>query len=186
MTGPRVLGLIGWSGSGKTTLLVKLIPLLVGRGLRVSTVKHAHHTFDVDIPGKDSYEHRKAGAGEVILASSRRWVLMHEAGDGPEPALADLLRRLSPCDLILIEGFKAEAHPRIEVFRAAVGKAVLHPGDPGIVAVASDTPLPSAGVPVADLNDIAAVADLVLAHAAPLDAVLQRLDAQPPGAPIQR
>ncbi len=95
MTGPRVLGLIGWSGSGKTTLLVKLIPLLVGRGLRVSTVKHAHHTFDVDIPGKDSYEHRKAGAGEVILASSRRWVLMHEAGDGPEPALADLLRRLS-------------------------------------------------------------------------------------------
>ncbi len=174
---PRILGLVGWSGSGKTTLLVRLIPLLKSRGLTVSTLKHAHHDFDVDIPGKDSWEHRKAGAQEVIVSSARRWVHMHEIGDGEEAGLADLLRRMSPCDLILVEGFKRDAHPRIEVYRGAVGKRPLHPDDPGIVAVASDRLLPDAGVPVADLNDISAIADLIQAHAEPLDAVLARLEA---------
>jgi molybdopterin-guanine dinucleotide biosynthesis protein MobB len=121
MNGAKVLGIVGWSGSGKTTLLTKLIPLLVNRGLRVSTLKHAHHAFDVDQPGKDSYEHRKAGASEVIVSSARRWVQMHEVGEGAEATLAELLSRLSPCNLILIEGFKSERHPKMEVFRPSVG-----------------------------------------------------------------
>src|ERR1700761_8926887 len=103
-----VMGIAGWSGAGKTTLLVKLVPNLVSRGLRVATLKHAHHNFDVDHPGKDSYEHRKAGASEVIVSSARRWVQMHEIGDGPEATLAQLLARLSPCDLVLVEGFKTQ------------------------------------------------------------------------------
>src|SRR3974377_1044409 len=119
----------GWSGSGKTTLITKLIPLLATRGVRVATLKHAHHSFDVDQPGKDSYEHRKAGACEVIIASERRWVQMHELGGSPEATLADLLRRVSPCDLVLVEGFKRERHPKLEVYREAVGKAALYPQD---------------------------------------------------------
>src|ERR1700733_11449619 len=131
----KVLGIIGWSGSGKTTLITRLIPVLRARGGRVATLKHAHHAFDVDQSGKDSYEHRKAGAVEVIVSSSRRWVQMHEVGnDGPEATLAELLRRLSPCDLVLIEGFKTERHPKLEVFRKANGKEPLHPGDERIVA----------------------------------------------------
>ncbi len=176
MHGTRVLGVVGWSGSGKTTLLVKLIPRLASRGLRIATLKHAHHAFDVDKPGKDSYEHRKAGASEVIVSSSRRWVQMHEVGADTEATLAELLRKLSPCDLVLIEGFKAERHPKLEVFRQAVGKSPMHPGDNRIVAIASDQPFPEAGVPVVDLNDIAAVADLVRARAAPLDEVLAELE----------
>src|SRR5580700_11773776 len=140
----RIIGLAGWSGAGKTTLLVKLIPLLTARGLKVSTLKHAHHAFEVDVPGKDSYEHRKAGAGEVIVSSARRWVQMHEVGDGAEATLAQLLARLSPCDLVLVEGFKTGRHPKLEVFRRAVGKTPLHPEDPRIIAIASDQEFPGA------------------------------------------
>ena len=167
-TGPRVLGVVGWSGSGKTTLLVRLIPLLVRRGLKVSTLKHAHHAFDIDVPGKDSYEHRKAGAGEVLVFSGRRWALMHEVGVEPEPALADLLERLSPCDLILVEGFKSEPHAKLEVYRPALGKPALYPDDADVVVVATDAALGRDAPPWADLNDIEAVAQLVLAKARPL------------------
>jgi molybdopterin-guanine dinucleotide biosynthesis adapter protein len=172
MTSPRVLGIVGWSGSGKTTLITKLIPVLIARGIRVATLKHAHHRFDVDQPGKDSYEHRKAGACEVIVSSARRWVQMHEVGDGAEATLSELLAKVSPCDLILVEGFKTEPHPKLEVFRDATGNPPLHPTDPRIVAIASDRPFPDAEIPVVDLNDIAVVADLVLARAEPLAAVL--------------
>jgi molybdopterin-guanine dinucleotide biosynthesis adapter protein len=176
----RVLGIVGWSGSGKTTLLVKLIPLLVHRGLRITTLKHAHHAFDVDQPGKDSYEHRKAGASEVIVSSARRWVQMHEIGDGAEATLADHLRRVSPCDLVLIEGYKSEGHPKLEVFREATGKPPLHPTDERIVAVASDQPIPGLQIPRVDLNDITAVAELILKSAEPVSQVLLRLSAPPP------
>jgi molybdopterin-guanine dinucleotide biosynthesis adapter protein len=177
----KVIGLAGWSGSGKTTLVTKLIPLLAQRGIRVATLKHAHHAFDVDQPGKDSYEHRKAGACEVIVSSSRRWVQMHEVGSGSEATLPELLRRLSPCDLVLVEGFKTERHPKLEVFRAAVGKAPLHPEDRRIVAIASDRQFPDAGIPIVDINDIAAVGDIVLARAEPLEKVLAVLES-PDGA----
>lgn len=179
MSEANVLGVVGWSGSGKTTLLTRLIPLLVTRGLRVATLKHAHHSFDVDQPGKDSYEHRKAGASEVIISSARRWAQMHEIGAGEEATLAELLVKVSPCDLILVEGFKSEPHPKLEVFRAAIGKAPLHPRDASIVAVASDRPLPDIGVPYVDLNDIPAVAELVVSQAQPLAAVLARLNSSP-------
>jgi molybdopterin-guanine dinucleotide biosynthesis adapter protein len=172
----RVIGLAGWSGAGKTTLLRRLIPALTGRGLRVATLKHAHHAFDVDQPGKDSYVHREAGAAEVIVSSARRWVQIHEVGDAPEVSLADLLRRLSPCDLVLVEGFKREAHPKLEVFRSANGRPPLHPEDPRIVAVASDVPFPQAGVPVLPLDDAEAIAGTVIARAEPLATVLTRLD----------
>jgi len=175
-SGARVLGVAGLSGSGKTTLITKLLPLLAQRGIRVATLKHAHHAFDVDQPGKDSYEHRKAGACEVIVSSARRWVQMHEVGDGVEATLPQLLRRLSPCDLVLVEGFKTERHPKMEVFRAAVGNSPLHPQDPAIVAIASDQSFPGADVPVVDINDIAAVADMVLAQAEPLEKVLAVLE----------
>ena len=177
-TPARVLGIVGWSGSGKTTLITKLIPLLGKRGIRVATLKHAHHGFDVDQPGKDSYEHRKAGAVEVIVSSARRWVQMHEVGDSTEATLAELLRRLSPCNLVLVEGFKSEGHPKLEVFRAVVGKSSLHPEDKRIVAIASDQAFPSAGIPVVDINDINEVADAVVARAEPLDSVLAALDKQ--------
>jgi molybdopterin-guanine dinucleotide biosynthesis adapter protein len=177
MSSARVLGLVGWSGSGKTTLITKLIPLFLSRGARVATLKHAHHAFDVDQPGKDSYEHRKAGACEVIVSSARRWVQMHEVGDGAEATLAQLLARVSPCDLILIEGFKTERHLKMEVFRLATGKAPLHPEDKRIVAVASDQSFPDAGVPVVDLNHIAAVAAMLYERAVPLQATLALLGA---------
>jgi molybdopterin-guanine dinucleotide biosynthesis adapter protein len=167
--------MVGWSGSGKTTLLVKLIPLLIGRGYRIATLKHAHHAFDVDQPGKDSYEHRKAGASEVIVSSARRWVQMHEIGDGAEATFADLLRRLSPCDLVLVEGYKSERHPKMEIYRQAVGKPPLYRGDDRIIAIASDSPLPDTQLPVVDLNDVAAIADVVCSHAQPLTTVLASL-----------
>jgi molybdopterin-guanine dinucleotide biosynthesis protein B len=172
----KVIGLSGWSGSGKTTLLVKLIPLLTGRGLRVATLKHAHHAFDVDHPGKDSYEHRKAGASEIIVSSARRWAQIHEIGAGTEATLAQLLRRFGPCDLILVEGFKREQHPKLEVYRRATGKPPLHPSDPRILAVASDTEFPEAQVPVVKLDDVAGIADIVIAHAEPLGMVLSLLE----------
>ncbi len=163
--GSRLIGLSGWSGSGKTTLLVKVIPILIGRGHTVSTVKHAHHDFDIDQPGKDSHEHRLAGAGEVLISGGRRWALMHELRNEEEPVLRDLVTHLGPVDLILVEGFKRESHPKIEVHRAAVGKPLLYPDDPDIVAVVSDAPIPGARLPAADLNDAQAVADLILRHA---------------------
>jgi molybdopterin-guanine dinucleotide biosynthesis adapter protein len=175
MTETRVLGIAGWSGSGKTTLIVKLIPLLAKRGLRVATLKHAHHAFDVDVPGKDSYEHRKAGACEVIVSSARRWVQMHEIGGDAEATLPELLARLSPCELVLVEGFKTERHPKLEVFRSVVGKTPLHPEDPRIVAVASDREFPAAGIPVVNIDDIPAVGDVVYQHAEPMSAVLATL-----------
>lgn len=165
-----VIGFAGWSGAGKTTLLRRLIPLLTGAGLRVSTVKHAHHEFDVDQPGKDSWEHRQAGAQEVLVASAARWALMHEHRDAPEPGLSELLTRLSPVDLVLVEGFKREAHPKIEVHRAAVGKPLLHPDDPTIRAVASDVALPGCPVPLLDLDDVAAIAEAVRGAAVPVAA----------------
>jgi molybdopterin-guanine dinucleotide biosynthesis protein B len=177
MSAARVLGLVGWSGSGKTTLLLKLLPLLAQRGRRVATLKHAHHAFDVDLPGKDSYEHRKAGACEVIVSSARRWAQMHELGAAPEATLAQLLQRVSPCDLILVEGFKREQHAKLEVFRQAVGKPPLHPADSRIVAIASDQSFPQARIPVIDLEDVAAIADLVDARAEPLETVLTALGA---------
>lgn len=171
-----VLGVAGWSGSGKTTLLTRLIPLLRSCGLNIATLKHAHHSFDVDQPGKDSYEHRKAGAGEVIISSSRRWVQMHEIGDGDrEATLPELLSRFSPCDLVLIEGFKRERFPKIEVYRAALGKAPLYVEDELIVAIASDPLLPGTALPCVDLNDIPAVADLVVSKAQPIASVMERL-----------
>ena len=172
----RILGIVGWSGSGKTVLLVKLIPLLVARGLKVATIKHAHHAFQVDLPGKDSWEHRQAGSSEVIVSSTGRWVQIHENAGEPEPTLAQLLRRLSPCDLILVEGFKRERHPKLEVYRPEVGKPPLHPGDPKILALATTRPLPQAKIPVVALDDVAAIADLVCANAKALDTVLAALE----------
>lgn len=176
MSSARVLGIVGWSGSGKTTLITRLIPLLTQRGLKITTVKHAHHAFDVDQPGKDSYEHRKAGASEVLVSSVRRWVQMHELADGPEATLQELLRRASPCDLILVEGFKRERHPKMEVYRAALGKSALYPEDPRIVAIATDQDLPDSRVTVVDLNNIPAVADVVLARSQALEQVLGMLE----------
>ncbi|KGM33217.1 molybdopterin-guanine dinucleotide biosynthesis protein B [Inquilinus limosus] len=157
----RVLGIAGWSGSGKTTLLAKLIPVLIGRGLTVSTIKHAHHDFDVDQPGKDSWRHREAGATEVLVSSDRRWALMHEHRGAAEPPLAELLAKLEPVDLVLVEGFKRETPPKLEVWRAATGKPPLHPEDPSIVAVASDGPIADPARTRLDIDDIEAIADFV-------------------------
>lgn len=165
----RVIGLAGWSGAGKTSLLARLIPELGARGLGVSTIKHAHHRFDVDTPGKDSWLHREAGARQVLVSSAQRWALMTELRGAAEPELRELLGRLSPVDLVLVEGFKRDRHPKIEVHRAANGKPWLHPEDPAILAVASDVPppaeLPRAGLDWAPLDDTRAIADLVLRHA---------------------
>jgi molybdopterin-guanine dinucleotide biosynthesis protein B len=167
----RVIGLAGWSGSGKTTLVTRVIPVLVERGLKVATVKHAHHDFDLDQPGKDSWLHRQAGACEVAIVSSRRWAIMHELKDEPEPPLMDILAKLSAVDLVIVEGFKRHAHPKLEVFRAAVGKPLLHPEDDCIVAVATDAPLPQAQVPVLMLDDISGIATMLQAEALPLDRI---------------
>jgi molybdopterin-guanine dinucleotide biosynthesis protein B len=165
----RIIGLAGWSGSGKTTLITKLIPRLTARGLRVSTLKHAHHGFDLDQPGKDSFMHRTAGATEVIVSSARRFAVLHELRDEPEWNLPALVGKMSPVDLILVEGFKRDAFPKIEIHRVANGKPLIHPDDPHIVVIAADTALPQATVPVIDLDDIDAIADLVLARAVPLE-----------------
>jgi molybdopterin-guanine dinucleotide biosynthesis protein B len=171
----KVVGFAGWSGAGKTTLICKLIPILRARSLRVSTLKHAHHAFDLDKPGKDSYEHRQAGAEEVLIASSRRWALLHEFPEETEPALGILLQKLGPVDLVIIEGFKSASIPKLEVHRAANGKPLLFPGDHDIKAVAADRALPEAGIPVLDLDDVAAIADRILRLALPLGAVLEQL-----------
>lgn len=157
----RLIGLAGWSGSGKTTLLAKLLPALIARGRTVSTVKHAHHDFDVDQPGKDSHTHRLAGAHEVLVSSARRWALMHELRDEAEPTLPELVAQLAPVDFVIVEGFKMGSHPKLEVHRAAVGKPLLYPNDPHIVALTSDRRPPSTALPFAELRDIEAIADLI-------------------------
>jgi len=163
-----MIGLAGWSGSGKTTLLANVIPRIVARGLTVSTVKHAHHSFDIDRPGKDSHTHRMAGATEVVVGSLRRWAIVHELREAPEATLTMLVAKMSPVDLILVEGYKGGSHPKLEVYRAEVGKPLLHPGDPAIVAIASDAPIPGIRVPRVDLNDVEAIVDTLLRHAAPV------------------
>ena len=176
MSDLRVIGLAGWSGAGKTTLLARLIPVLVTRGMRVATLKHAHHAFDIDQPGKDSFVHRQAGSSEVIVSSARRWAQIREVEEGAEATLPELLRRLTPTGLALVEGFKREAHPKLEVFRAANGRPPLHGDDPRIVGIASDVPFPQAAVPVVGLDDIEGVARLVLERAEALETVLARLE----------
>jgi molybdopterin-guanine dinucleotide biosynthesis protein B len=163
----RVIGLAGWSGAGKTTLLDRLIPELIARGLVVSTLKHAHHNFDIDKPATDSWNLRHAGANEVLIASSARWALMHELRNEREPAVASLLQRMDQVDLVLIEGFKRENHPKIEIHRHANGKPPMYPDDPSIVAVAADVDFPSLTIPLLHLDDIRAIADMVQAFAKP-------------------
>lgn len=160
----RVFGLAGWSGSGKTALVVRLLPILIGRGLAVSTIKHAHHDFDVDTPGKDSYAHRGAGATEVMVSSSRRVALMRELRGAAEPSVEELAARMTPVDLLLIEGFKAHAHDKLEVHRPVLGKPLLALGDRRIVAVASDAPIPGLAVPLLALDDSGAIADFIMAR----------------------
>jgi molybdopterin-guanine dinucleotide biosynthesis adapter protein len=160
----RIFGLAGWSGSGKTTLLERLLPALTARGLRVSTVKHAHHDFDLDRPGKDSWRHREAGAAEVMVASARRWALVHELRGDAEPTLDDLVARMNPVDLILVEGFKREPLPKLEIHRAALGKPLIAPTDSDIVAIASDVPLADVTVPRFDLDDVSAIAAFIIGH----------------------
>ena len=159
----KIFGFAGWSGSGKTTLIEKLIPRFVKRGLRVSLIKHAHHTFDVDQPGKDSYRHRHAGAAEVLVTSSRRWVLMHELRGAQEPSFEEQLNRLSPCDLLLVEGFKFAPIPKLEVWRAEPGEALLHPNDPHIIALASDDKVQTT-LPLFDLNDDQSIATFIVQY----------------------
>ena len=159
----KIFGFAGWSGSGKTTLIEKLIPRFAGAGLRVSLIKHAHHSFDVDQPAKDSYRHRHAGAAEVLVTSSRRWVLMHELRGAQELPFEEQVKRVSPCDLLIVEGFKFAPIPKLEVWRAATGEPLLHPNDTHIVAVASDVPVQTK-LPVLDLNDDAAIAEFILSH----------------------
>jgi molybdopterin-guanine dinucleotide biosynthesis adapter protein len=159
----KVMGIAGYSGSGKTTLVERLIPVLRSRGLRVSVVKHAHHDFEIDHVGKDSWRHRQAGAAEVLVTSSRRWALVHELRDDPEPALQDHLARLGPCDIVLVEGFKREPIPKLEVHRVASGKPSLWPTDGDIVGVATDAPIES-DLPRFPLDAIEAIADFVMAH----------------------
>jgi len=162
----NVIGIVGWSGSGKTTLLVELVEILTRRGLSVSTVKHAHHAFDVDTPGKDSHRHRMAGAQEVMVASGNRWALMHELRGAAEPGLDALLSHMTPVDLVLVEGFKGHQHPKIEVHRPSLGQPLLAVNDPAIIAIACDTPPadPAApAIPLLAIGDFEAIADFIMA-----------------------
>ena len=169
----KVIGLAGWSGAGKTTLLARVIPLLLGNGMRVSVIKHAHHHFDVDVPGKDSWVHRQSGATEVLVSSANRWALMHELRGAVEPRLPELLKKMSPVDLVVVEGFKSESHRKIEVHRAANGKPHLFPDDPAIAGIATDAAVETA-LPVAHLDDIAAVAAMMLRSAMSVEDLLAR------------
>jgi molybdopterin-guanine dinucleotide biosynthesis adapter protein len=167
----KVIGLAGWSGAGKTTLLARLIPYFNAEGLRVSVIKHAHHDFDVDIPGKDSWVHRQAGANEVLVSSSRRWALMHELRGAAEPRLPELLAKMARVDLVLIEGFRSEPHRKIEVHRAANGKTLLFPNDPGVVGLATDAAVETT-LPTAHLDDIPAIAAMMHRFASRIEDVL--------------
>jgi molybdopterin-guanine dinucleotide biosynthesis adapter protein len=157
----KIFGITGWSGSGKTTLIEQIVPRLVKKGLVVSLIKHAHHSFDVDQPGKDSYRHRHAGCTEVLVSSRNRWAVMHELRGAPEPTLDEQVRRISPCDLLLIEGYKRYPMPKLEVWRSENGKPFLHPEDDHIVAVATDVPH-DGGPRRFDLNDYEGISDFVL------------------------
>ena len=159
----QIFGFAGFSGSGKTRLLEKLIPEFTVKGLRVGLIKHAHHDFDIDQPGKDSYRHRAAGCSEVLISSARRYALIHELRDAPELNLNELLQRLSPCDLVLVEGFKHDPIPKLEIHRAETGKPLLFPDDPHIVAVATDEPLQTT-LPQFPLDDVAIIAGFILDH----------------------
>lgn len=161
----KVFGIAGWSGGGKTTLLAKLIPALVARGVSVSTIKHAHHAFDIDKPGKDSHTHREAGAREVMISSTNRWALLHENRGETELSLDDMLAKLTPVDLVLVEGFKHHPHDKLEVYRRANDKPLLQPSDPHVRAIASDTPITDTPVPVFELDAIDEIADFVMASA---------------------
>lgn len=159
----KVFGFAGYSGAGKTTLIEQLIPRFVMEGLRISLIKHAHHGFDLDHPGKDSFRHREAGATEVFLVSNQRWVLMHELRGQPEPSLEEQLTHMSPCDLVLVEGFKYTAIPKLEVHRTANGKPLIHPENANVVALASDVRMASP-LPWFDLNDVDGIARFILHH----------------------
>ncbi|MEY8829442.1 molybdopterin-guanine dinucleotide biosynthesis protein B [Sedimentitalea sp. XS_ASV28] len=159
----KVYGVVGWKNTGKTGLVERLVHEITGRGMTVSTLKHAHHTFDVDQPGRDSHRHRVAGAQEVLLSSGKRWALMHELRDAPEPGMQALLARLSPVDLVLVEGYKREGHAKIETHRAEVGQELIARDDPSVRAVASDTAI-TLDRPVFDLDDTAGIADFILAE----------------------
>ncbi|MEQ8195271.1 MAG: molybdopterin-guanine dinucleotide biosynthesis protein B [Rhodospirillales bacterium] len=160
----KTFGLVGWSGSGKTTLMVKLLPELIGRGLSVSTMKHTHHDVDIDRPGKDSYEHRRAGAREVMLASGSRWSLVHELGAESEPDLDSLVARMTPVDLLLVEGFKRQGHDKIEIHRPVLGQEFLYLQDENIVAIASDAPVRDVSLPVLDLHDVSGIGEFIIKH----------------------
>jgi molybdopterin-guanine dinucleotide biosynthesis adapter protein len=160
----KVIGIAGWSGAGKTTLISRVIPYLREQGRRVSVIKHAHHDFDVDVPGKDSWVHRQSGAEEVLVSSANRWALMQELRGAAEPSLPELLRKMSPVDLVVIEGFKSEPHRKIEVYRKASGKPPLFPEDPAIAGIATDATIETA-LPVAHLDDIPAVAAMMQTYA---------------------
>ena len=159
-----IFGLVGWNNAGKTTLMVNLLPELIGRGVRVSTMKHGHHDLDIDQPGKDSHRHREAGATEVLVTSARRWALMHELRGAPEATIEDLIGHMTPVDLLLIEGFKTHPHDKLEIHRPKEGKPLICRDDPTVVAVASDVPLPEVRVPVVDLNDVPSIADFIVGH----------------------
>ena len=173
----KVIGLAGWSGAGKTTLLTRVIPQLQKQGLRVSVIKHAHHAFDVDVPGKDSWRHREAGAAEVLVSSSQRWALMHELRGAAEPRLPELLAKMSQVDLVVVEGFKRELHRKIEVYRAANEKPLLFPDDPGIVGIATDTAVETT-LPTAHLDDIEAIAAMMLKSAISIEDLLAKCEAE--------
>jgi molybdopterin-guanine dinucleotide biosynthesis protein B len=167
----KVIGLAGWSGAGKTTLLTRVIPHLLGEGLRVSVIKHAHHNFDIDVPGKDSWRHREAGATEVLVSSGKRWALMHELRGASEPRLPELLSKMSRVDLVVVEGYKSEPHHKIEVFRTANGKPSLFPDDDWVVGIATDTAVETR-LPTAHLDDIPAIAAMMRRLAMSIDDVL--------------
>ena len=169
----KVIGLAGWSGAGKTTLLARIIPHFLETGLRVSVIKHAHHSFDVDVPGKDSWVHRQSGATEVLVSSGKRWALMHELRGAAEPRLPELLARMSRVDLVIIEGFKSEPHRKIEVHRAANGKPLLFPDDPGVVGIVTDVAVETT-LPVAHLDDVEAIAALLRRSAISVEDVLAK------------
>jgi len=159
----KIFGIVGWSGSGKTELLIKLLPELKSRGFRVSTMKHTHHNFETDKPGKDSHRHREAGAEEVMVASGTRWALLHELREEPEPSMEELVERMTPVDLLLIEGFKRNSHSKLEVTRpSTTGEPMLARDDETIVAVASDEEIDGLNVPLLDLDNVGLVADFII------------------------
>jgi molybdopterin-guanine dinucleotide biosynthesis adapter protein len=159
----KIFGIAGWSGSGKTTLIEQLIPRFVGRGLTVSLIKHAHHSFDVDRPGKDSYRHRVAGCREVLVSSQARWVVIHELRGEPEPPLEEQIKRVSPCDLLLVEGYKRCAMPKLEIWRKENAKPLLYPEDKHVVAIAADAAVETR-LPRFELNDYDAIGDFILSY----------------------